>query len=364
SAVELEEEEAENPAVSDGEATSSRDLVAEHVPLERGKRTKRPISYINDSSSESEVEVEAPVIKKKISLYFPTVRNVFNTPQWLCELIEQFTGGVDLDPCSNASTKLKARKKYGYAADDSFLNALTMDDWEPNMNFVYLNPPGIATSEDEKCEGQHNLHGLFWKKCFDEMRKGNVKRVIALIPQRSFANWNIDIFSRSLVCFMRRRVTFERPNGNLYHGDVYSRNLCYLDTDDSYPYAARFVETFGDHGYIPGVNMRFYKEPNKDRHLRYFSLCAGIGTAESAIHSAYPDAICVGFSEIDEGALTVYRKHYPHHQNFGDALKLDPDTLPDFDLLIGGIPCQPFSQQSNNRTNFDDERSKLFDCFL
>ncbi|TPX53450.1 DNA (cytosine-5-)-methyltransferase [Powellomyces hirtus] len=167
-----------------------------------------------------------------------------------------------------------------------------------------------------------------------------------------------------MICFINKRVAFEKANGTEHNPDLYAWTLCYLDTDDNYPFASQFVATFGEYGYIPGVNMKFYKEPNMDRHLRYFSLCAGIGTAESAIHSVYRNAICVGFSEMDENALKVYRKHFLDHRNFGDALKLDPDTLPDFDLLVGGIPCQPFSRQSNNRTNFDDERSKLFDCFL
>ncbi|KAI8903433.1 S-adenosyl-L-methionine-dependent methyltransferase [Powellomyces hirtus] len=332
-----------------------------NATLGKGQRTKRPVSYVDSSSSESEAEV-APVKKKAYG--FPQVRNVFNTPQWLCDLIEQFTGGVDLDPCSNPFSKLKAKKKYGYAADGSFVNALSIDDWEPDTNFVYLNAPGTAESDKEKTQNEKHLHRYFWEKCFDEMRKGNVKRVIALIPQRSYGNWNIEVLPKALVCLISRLVAFEKNDGTLYNGDFYSRSLCYLDTDDSYPYAPRFVEVFGEIGYIPGVNMRIYKEPSMDRHLRYFSLCAGIGTAESAIHSVFRNAVCVGYSEIDPSALTVYRKHFPEHQNFGDALELKPDALPDFDLLVGGIPCQPFSRQSNNRTNFDDERSKLFDCFL
>ena len=30
-------------------------------------------------------------------------------------------------------------------------------------------------------------------------------------------------------------------------------------------------------------------------------------------------------------------------KNYGDITKLNPDDLPDFDIFMGGFPCQPFS---------------------
>ena len=148
-----------------------------------------PAPKHESTSEEEEAVAEKPKRANNLSI---SVRNVFNTPQWLCDAIESFTGGIDLDPCSNPLSKLKAKMKYGYGKDGAFINALSLEDWERGTNWVYLNPPGVANNDEEKSHG-HNLHQPFWSKCFAEIKKGNVKRVIGLIPQRSFASWNVDI---------------------------------------------------------------------------------------------------------------------------------------------------------------------------
>lgn len=68
---------------------------------------------------------------------------------------------------------------------------------------------------------------------------------------------------------------------------------------------------------------------------------------------------CVGYSEIDKYAIQIYQRHFPDHKNYGDATKLIPEKLPDFDLLVAGFPCQSFSI-AGNRRGFDDTRGTLF----
>ena len=69
--------------------------------------------------------------------------------------------------------------------------------------------------------------------------------------------------------------------------------------------------------------------------------------------------ICVGFSEIDKYAVQIYEKHFPTHTNFGDITKINEKELPDFELLVGGFPCQSFSI-AGKRGGFADTRGTMF----
>lgn len=67
---------------------------------------------------------------------------------------------------------------------------------------------------------------------------------------------------------------------------------------------------------------------------------------------------CIGYSEIDKYASKVYERHYDH-KNYGDATRINAKELPDFELLVGGFPCQAFSV-AGKRAGFDDTRGTLF----
>jgi len=68
---------------------------------------------------------------------------------------------------------------------------------------------------------------------------------------------------------------------------------------------------------------------------------------------------CVGYSEIDKYAASIYQAHFPNHKNYGDITKINEKELPDFDLLVGGFPCQSFSI-AGKRGGFDDTRGTMF----
>ena len=68
-------------------------------------------------------------------------------------------------------------------------------------------------------------------------------------------------------------------------------------------------------------------------------------------------------SEIDKFAIKVSKKNYPNIIQLGDVTNWREWELPGIDLIIGGSPCQGFSN-AGKRLNFDDPRSKLFFEFV
>jgi DNA (cytosine-5)-methyltransferase 1 len=81
--------------------------------------------------------------------------------------------------------------------------------------------------------------------------------------------------------------------------------------------------------------------------------------ANDVLSSGRTAPLCVGYSEVDKYAIQVYSKHFPTHTNYGDITKITAESLPDFDLLVGGFPCQAFSI-AGKRMGFSDTRGTLF----
>lgn len=99
------------------------------------------------------------------------------------------------------------------------------------------------------------------------------------------------------------------------------------------------------------------------KKIKYFSTFSGIGGfelgLENAAKSAKLEAECVGHSEIDKFAESVYQNHFPGSKNYGDITKINTKNLPNFDTLVGGFCCQSYST-AGNRKGLKDARGQLF----
>ena len=93
--------------------------------------------------------------------------------------------------------------------------------------------------------------------------------------------------------------------------------------------------------------------------MKAFSMFSGIGGFELGIQMASEDIELIGYSEIDKYAIQVYEKHFSGATNYGNATTIDGEQLPDFDLLVGGFPCQAFSV-AGKREGFNETRGTLF----
>lgn len=74
--------------------------------------------------------------------------------------------------------------------------------------------------------------------------------------------------------------------------------------------------------------------------FRFIDLFAGIGGIRLGFE--YVGGHCVFSSEFDEDACTTYEANFGEHPS-GDITKIDATDIPDFDILLGGFPCQAFS---------------------
>lgn len=93
--------------------------------------------------------------------------------------------------------------------------------------------------------------------------------------------------------------------------------------------------------------------------MKYLSLFSGIGGFELGLENSNFDFECIGFSEVDKNAKSIYQRHFGSHRDLGDATKIRPEDLPDFDLLVAGFPCQSFSL-AGTRGGLNDTRGTLF----
>ncbi|MCL2321382.1 MAG: DNA (cytosine-5-)-methyltransferase [Oscillospiraceae bacterium] len=74
--------------------------------------------------------------------------------------------------------------------------------------------------------------------------------------------------------------------------------------------------------------------------FRFVDLFAGIGGIRIGFENV--GGKCVFSSEWDDMACKTYEANFGENPA-GDITKIKADDIPDFDILLGGFPCQPFS---------------------
>lgn len=98
--------------------------------------------------------------------------------------------------------------------------------------------------------------------------------------------------------------------------------------------------------------------------IRYIDLFAGLGGIRLGFEQAMKElglqSECVFSSEIKPYAIQAYKRFFGKENIYGDITKANTSKdIPDFDYLLAGFPCQPFSS-AGNRNGFSDTRGTLF----
>lgn len=90
--------------------------------------------------------------------------------------------------------------------------------------------------------------------------------------------------------------------------------------------------------------------------MNYVSVCSGIEAATIAWKPLGWKALA--YSDIDPFSQALLKHHYPEVSLYGDFTTIHETDIKSVDLLVGGTPCQSFSD-AGHRRGLDDERGNL-----
>ncbi len=93
-----------------------------------------------------------------------------------------------------------------------------------------------------------------------------------------------------------------------------------------------------------------------EKSIKFFDFCSGIGGGRIGLERN--GFQCVGHSEIDPNTAETYKRFFNDERNFGDLTKIKIESMPDFDMMIAGFPCQSFSIVGK-REGFKDSRGQI-----
>ena len=95
--------------------------------------------------------------------------------------------------------------------------------------------------------------------------------------------------------------------------------------------------------------------------MTYLSVCSGIEAASVAWEPLGFKP--VGFAEIEPFPCELLKQKYPDIKNYGDMTQYEKWDIGQFDILVGGTPCQSFSI-AGKRGGTADERGALMYAYL
>lgn len=117
------------------------------------------------------------------------------------------------------------------------------------------------------------------------------------------------------------------------------------------------VKTNSDQTTLPITTIAPRYKPRKNSKFTFIDLFAGIGGTRLGFESA--GGKCVFTSEWDPFSQKTYEANFgdkPH----GDITKIKSSEIPDFDVLLAGFPCQPFSSIGRRQGFLHETQGTLF----
>ena len=98
------------------------------------------------------------------------------------------------------------------------------------------------------------------------------------------------------------------------------------------------------------MEVRSRQRHDSNASFSFIDLFAGIGGLRRAMEGV--GGRCVFTSEWDRFAQQTYHANFPDNRPIaGDIREVDPEDIPDHDVLVAGFPCQPFSIAGVSKKN-------------
>lgn len=89
--------------------------------------------------------------------------------------------------------------------------------------------------------------------------------------------------------------------------------------------------------------------------MKCASFFAGVGGIDIGFKKAGFDTVYA--NEVDKFAVTTLKENFDFTIDHRDIRDVKTDEIPDFDIMLGGFPCQAFSV-AGYRQGFDDEKGR------
>lgn len=96
--------------------------------------------------------------------------------------------------------------------------------------------------------------------------------------------------------------------------------------------------------------------------IRIADFFCGVGGIRLGFEQASDRFDCVFSNDIDKYAVKTYETNFPQHKvdtRSISEIAENPESIPDFDIFLGGFPCQSFSVAGNLK-GLSDSRGNLF----
>jgi len=172
----------------------------------------------------------------------------------------------------------------------------------------------------------------------------------------------VDMLSKEYVYLNQRRyqVSIETNIVHEIHELGYSLDSFLqdeLDSLESSAFSSKSIKEMALHKLKQIKNQSHSLKQNSS--FTFVDLFAGIGGFRLALENQ--GGRCLAYSEIQWDSLRVYAKNFFINEKFlGDIKNVNQfGLLEQIDLIVGGVPCQAWSNAGKNK-GFDDDRGRLW----